>query len=164
MRSCGTARVCISFLPRLQEVRSIDKTRNQFDLTPHDLAAYERIVGADLCFWEVLVDPLYQRVRHGVAAGVADILVADPGRPPFDALCARCVQHGNTEVCAWAMTTPLVESGRMLRVVGDASLAACRPPYGSPQRHRGQSSSLTILTLLYGKRHAAGPQRGKEGW
>src|SRR5712691_12794043 len=30
MHSCCTDRVCVSFLPRLQEVRSIDKTRNQF--------------------------------------------------------------------------------------------------------------------------------------
>ena len=30
MRSCCTDLVCVSFLPRLQEVRSIDKTRNQF--------------------------------------------------------------------------------------------------------------------------------------
>ena len=61
------------------------------DLTPQDLVAFDLIVGADICFWEELVDPLYQLVRHGVAVGVADILVADPGRPPFDELCARCL-------------------------------------------------------------------------
>ena len=52
------------------------------DLTPQDLAAFDLIVGADICFWEDLVDPLYQLIRHSVAAGVAEILVADPvGRP-----------------------------------------------------------------------------------
>src|SRR6266540_19519 len=64
-------------------------------LTPQDLAAFELIVGADICFWEELVDPLYQLVRHSVAAGVAEILLADPSRPPFDELCARCVEHGD---------------------------------------------------------------------
>ena len=88
------------------------------DLGPQELAAFDLIVGADICFWEELVDPLYQLVRHGVAAGVAEILVADPGRPPFDDLCARCVQQGDAEVLAWAMTTPVAESGRILRVVG----------------------------------------------
>src|SRR5215831_17534770 len=48
------------------------------DLTLHELAAFELMVGADICFWEELVDPLYQLVCHGVAAGVAEILVADP--------------------------------------------------------------------------------------
>src|SRR5439155_26803730 len=85
------------------------------DLTPQELAAFELIVGADICFWEELVDPLYQLVRHGVAAGVAEILVADPSRPPFDELCARCLQHGDAEVLAWATTTPTRESGRILR-------------------------------------------------
>ena len=90
------------------------------DLTPPDLAAFELIVGADICFWEELVEPLYQLVRQGVAAGVAEILLADPGRPPFDELCARCVQHGDAEVLDWTMTKPVAESGRSLRVVGDA--------------------------------------------
>ena len=96
------------------------------DLTPPDLAAFELIVGADICFWEDLVDPLYRLVRHGIAAGVADILVADPGRPPFDELCARCLQQGDAEVLAWAMTTPVKESGRILRVSSAAEAAACR--------------------------------------
>ena len=90
------------------------------DLAPQDLAAFDLIVGADICFWEELVDPLYQLVRHGIAVGVAEILVADPGRPPFDELCARCVQQGDAEVLDWAMTTPVAESGRILRVVGTA--------------------------------------------
>jgi len=90
------------------------------DLTPQELAAFDLIVGADICFWEELVDPLYQLVRHGIAVGVAEILVADPSRPPFDELCARCVQHGDAEVLDWATTTPVKESGRILRVVGAA--------------------------------------------
>jgi len=96
------------------------------DLTPHELAAFDLIVGADICFWEELVDPLYQLVRHGVTVGVAEILIADPGRPPFDELCAQCLHQGDAEVLAWAMTTPVTESGRILRVSGAAEAAACR--------------------------------------
>jgi predicted nicotinamide N-methyase len=88
------------------------------DLLSQELAAFNLIVGADICFWEELVDPLYQLVRHSVAVGVAEILAADPGRPPFDELCARCLQHGDAEVLAWATTTPSLERGRILRVVG----------------------------------------------
>jgi predicted nicotinamide N-methyase len=88
------------------------------DLGHAELAAFDLIVGADICFWEELVDPLYHLVCHGIAAGVAEILVADPSRPPFDELCARCVQRGDAEVLDWEMTTPIAESGRILRVVG----------------------------------------------
>jgi len=90
------------------------------DLVPQDLAAFDLIVGADICFWEDLVDPLFQLVRHSVAVGVAEILVADPGRPPFDELCGRCMQHGDAEVLDWATTAPVRERGRILRVVGNA--------------------------------------------
>jgi predicted nicotinamide N-methyase len=106
------------------------------DLTPHELATFELMVGADICFWEELVDPLYQLVRQGVAAGVADILIADPGRPPFDELCARCLQHGDAEVFTWTTTTPGRESGHILRVVGAAAATAGRG--GSRQRRRGR--------------------------
>jgi predicted nicotinamide N-methyase len=90
------------------------------DLAPQELAAFELIVGADICFWEELVDPLYRLVRHSAAVGVAEILVADPGRPPFDELCGRCMQHGDAEVLDWATTAPVRERGRILRVGGGA--------------------------------------------
>jgi predicted nicotinamide N-methyase len=98
------------------------------DLTPQELAAFDLIVGADICFWEDLVDPLYQLVRHSVAAGVAEILVADPSRPPFDDLCARCVQQGDAAVLTWTTTTPVADTGRILRVVGRGAAAPRRGP------------------------------------
>jgi hypothetical protein len=57
-------------------------------------------------------------VRYGAAAGVTEILVADPSRPPFDELCARCVAQGDAEVFPWTMTTPVADTARILRVVG----------------------------------------------
>ena len=79
------------------------------DLAPQDLTAFDLIVGADICFWEELVDPLYQLARQGVAAGVAEILIAAPSRPPFDELCARCVAQGDAEVFTWTITTPVAD-------------------------------------------------------
>src|SRR5215468_4260552 len=91
------------------------------DLTSQELAAFDLIVGADICFWEELVDPLYQLVRHSIAAGVAEVVVADPGRPPFDELSTQCVQQGDAEVFTRTTTTPSTETGQILRVVGDAT-------------------------------------------
>ena len=75
-----------------------------------------------------LVAPVYQLVCHRVTVGVAEILVADPSRPPFDDLCARCVPLGDAEVFTWTMTTPVAETGRILRVVGR----------GAEARHAGR--------------------------
>jgi predicted nicotinamide N-methyase len=87
-------------------------------IPPQELDAFDLIVGADICFWDELVDPLYHLVTHGVKAGVAEILVADPDRPPFDDLCARFKKMCNVEVLDWETTTPFSTSGRILRVVG----------------------------------------------
>jgi predicted nicotinamide N-methyase len=120
------------------------------DLAPQELATFDLIVGADICFWEDLGDPLYRLVRLSVAVGVAEILVAAPGRPPFDDLCARCLQQGDAAVLAWATTMPVVEScradrGRHARLwpwsrmtgwrrVRDVmAQAGIRGPHGSPK-------------------------------
>ena len=84
------------------------------------LDAFDLIVGADICFWDEIVDPLYHLLRRAIKAGVAEILVADPDRPPFDDLCARFEKTCNAEVLDWEITTPVSTSGRILRVVGDA--------------------------------------------
>ncbi len=89
-------------------------------IPPQDLDAFDLIVGADICFWDEIVDPLYHLLRRGVKAGVAEILVADPDRPPFDDLCARFEKTCNAEVLDWEITTPVSTSGRILRVIGAA--------------------------------------------
>ena len=89
------------------------------DLSAPDLAAFDLIIGSDICFWDELVEPLYHLVQHGVNTGVAEILVADPDRPPFDELCARCGQHSNAAVLDWEITKPVTVGGKILRVVGN---------------------------------------------
>ena len=95
------------------------RQRSFEDILPQELNAFDCIVGADICFWDELVDPLFHLVRHGIKAGVGEILVADPDRPPFDDLCTRCETLGNVDVLYWETTTPFSTSGRILRVLGD---------------------------------------------
>jgi predicted nicotinamide N-methyase len=86
----------------------------------YDLATFDLIVGADICFWDELVDPLCATIKHGIQAGVSEILVADPDRPPFDDLCARVETMCGADVLYWETDTPFSTSGRILRVVGNA--------------------------------------------
>lgn len=92
-------------------------------IQPRDLATVDLIVGADICFWDELVDPLYQVIRQGIQAGVSEIFVADPDRPPFDDLCARFETACNADVLYWETNTPYSTSGRILRVLGDTNQA-----------------------------------------
>lgn len=89
-------------------------------LKPRDLATFDLIVGADICFWDELVDPLCDMITHGMQAGVSEILIADPDRPPFDDLCARVETMCSADVLYWETATPFSTSGRILRVRGDA--------------------------------------------
>jgi predicted nicotinamide N-methyase len=105
----------------------IDTRQCTFEhLRPEDLTAFDLIVGTDICFWDELVDPLYHIVQHSLEAGVAEILLADPDRPPFEDLCARCTQQGGAEVFDWEVTRPTTVGGKILRVVGDTARLLCR--------------------------------------
>lgn len=83
-------------LPYLQlhaEVNGVRMTaeRRAFEqLTTAFLADFDVILGADVCFWDDMARQLYNLIRRARRAGVARVIIADPGRPPFDALAERC--------------------------------------------------------------------------
>lgn len=65
--------------------------RRTFDqLTTAFLADFDVILGADVCFWDDMARQLYNLIRRSRRAGVGEVIIADPGRPPFDALAERC--------------------------------------------------------------------------
>ena len=97
-------------------------------IQPQDLSPFDLIVGADICFWDELVDPLYHLIRQGIKAGVSEIFLADPDRPPFDDLCARFETACNADVLYWETDTPFSTSGRILRIIGDTRAPRQRPP------------------------------------
>ncbi|TVS16194.1 MAG: class I SAM-dependent methyltransferase [Gammaproteobacteria bacterium] len=83
-------------LPYLQlhaEVNSVQMTaeRRSFEqLSTAFLAEFDVILGADVCFWDDMARQLYNLIRRARRAGVSQTIIADPGRPPFDALAERC--------------------------------------------------------------------------
>jgi hypothetical protein len=48
-----------------------------------DLAHIDWIVGADVCFWDEQLDGLVKFIKQALKAGVAEIMLADPGRKTF---------------------------------------------------------------------------------
>ncbi|MFY9178202.1 MAG: methyltransferase domain-containing protein [Venatoribacter sp.] len=60
------------------------------ELSPKQLAKFDALVGADICFWENLIDELMAMFERAQEAGVQQIIIADPGRSTFSQLCDAC--------------------------------------------------------------------------
>ena len=59
------------------------------------LSQYDALIAADICFWDELEDPVFLMVNRAIKAGVKDILISDPERPPFMRMAKRCIdKHG----------------------------------------------------------------------
>ena len=90
--------------PFLQLQASVNKCDIAFQarsfetLTQADLSTYDSIIAADICFWDEMVDPLYDFICRALKAGVKRILIADPGRPPFWSLCDQCVESLDAQI------------------------------------------------------------------
>ena len=64
------------------------KTFNQ--LSVDYLSNFDVIMGADICFWDELGNQLFNMIRRAKKAGVKQVLISDPCRPPFNDLAERC--------------------------------------------------------------------------
>lgn len=67
------------------------------NLTEQDLAGFDVIIGADICFWDEMVEPLEQALDCALAAEVGRIVLTDPGRPTFRAL-AEAIDNSYDDV------------------------------------------------------------------
>ena len=86
------------------------------ELKKKKLARYDIILGADICFWDEMVDPLYTMICKAVKAGVQQIIVADPGRPPFVEVCERCIGELGGVTQEWTVEEPVRAEGELLIV------------------------------------------------
>ena len=66
-----------------------------------DLKGTNLIIGADICFWDEMGDPVYKLIKKAMKVGVGQVIVADPGRPPFHALSEKVVKKFGGEVKEW---------------------------------------------------------------
>jgi predicted nicotinamide N-methyase len=92
--------------------KSINKCDVRFEVksfqnyTEQDLSQYDAVVSSDICFWDELVNPLLEFIKRAKYAGVKSIYLADPGRPPFWALCDQCVEAYDAQVISRRIETP----------------------------------------------------------
>jgi predicted nicotinamide N-methyase len=82
------------------------------------LKGTDLMVGADICFWDEMIDPLSKLVNKAMKAGVHQVVLADPGRPPFDEVCERAQKKWGAKVKEWEVTKPTKAHGWLL-IIGD---------------------------------------------
>lgn len=85
-------------------------------LTRKILSKYDVIIGGDICFWDELALVLEKLVNRAVKAGVKQIILADPGRPPFLDMADRCVDKHCAEFLSWEAKRPRHSTGCLLVV------------------------------------------------
>lgn len=95
-------------------IRIKTKVSRYEDLKPALLAQQDLVLGADICFWDQLVDPLHQLIRNALEAGVPRIVIADPGRPPFLRLARRCRKLYKGSLRSVAIEKPKKHDGYLL--------------------------------------------------
>lgn len=70
------------------------------DFTPHQLAKVDVLLACDICFWDGMTEDVASLIDKAVSAGVGQILIADPMRPPFLALAEYCIDRHFAELLA----------------------------------------------------------------
>jgi len=83
---------------------------------PH-LAGLDVLIGADICFWDNMILPLRRLILRARRAGVGLILIADPGRSPFEELGRYFIARGTGKVMDWTTQRPRRIQGRLLEIV-----------------------------------------------
>jgi predicted nicotinamide N-methyase len=81
-----------------------------------DLKGTRLVLGADICFWDEMINPIYKLVKRSMAAGVEQIIIADPGRPPFHEMCDKVVNKIGGEVKEWNIDEEVKASAYLLIV------------------------------------------------
>jgi len=122
----GAAVTAVDIDPDIEPYLNLHAQKNEvalafenagFDqVTSRLLRDTDMIVGADICFWDELVDPLRRLIQRALRWNVGTILIADPGRQPFEDLAAQFESRPDTEILDWDIDAPFEASGRILAI------------------------------------------------
>lgn len=88
------------------------------ELTAKELAEFDVLLAADVCFWDEMVDPLYGMIEKAVKAGVQQVVLADPGRPPFVQVSERCCEKLGGQTKDWQVEGSAVSASGTLMIIG----------------------------------------------
>jgi predicted nicotinamide N-methyase len=106
--------------PFLEATAAINKVQtkhlvSRFEkLKTRQLEQFDMLIAADICFWDELVNPVYNMVNRAVKAGVKQILIADPERSTFFEMAERCVDKHCADIVDWKTRGQIKASGAIM--------------------------------------------------
>ena len=87
------------------------------EITISQLKKFNIIIGADICFWDAMVEPLIALINRALEAGIESVFITDPGRATFQMLAKHFTKNGNGEVWNWTVHIPQEFRGQILKIV-----------------------------------------------
>lgn len=86
----------------------------------------DMIIASDICFCDTMIDPLRRLINRAKAASVKQVLIADPGRWPFDDLAELLDGKNGVELIEWETLKPRKMAGNILKI------NLPKPPHPAP--------------------------------
>lgn len=83
-------------------------------LKKKDLAEFDLLVAADVCFWDELVKPVSKLIDRALDAGVSQIIIADPERPTFHEMAEKTIARHGGELVHWRTSGKAKATGALL--------------------------------------------------
>jgi predicted nicotinamide N-methyase len=96
-------------------------------LTSEQLENTDLLIGADICFWDAMVDPLKRFISRALAEGVGTVVIADPGRSSFYDLANFFAEDKRGEILSWTAEHPGPVQGKILRISSFENKRATQP-------------------------------------
>jgi predicted nicotinamide N-methyase len=106
----------VDFLAQLNHCQTESLIQPFDQINTATLNTIDILIGADICFWDHLAEPVFNLIQRAVATGVKKIIIADPNRPPFIAIAEACVNEFFGEVLPWKTAIGGKVSGSILLI------------------------------------------------
>ena len=105
------------YLALQADLNDVNITFKQAKLQQLDRREFKQVhtvIGSDICFWDELTTPLFEMIKRALTNGVKQVIIADPGRPPFWELAELCDQYLNAEVLKQSTEVPYKTTKKLL--------------------------------------------------
>ncbi len=106
----------MDLLAALNDVNVVKLTAKFERITTKQLGDMDLVVGSDICFWDEMVNPLFNLIQRAMRGGVPRVVIADPGRAPFFKLAERCGEKWKAELTPWYSLEPRRQNGDVLEI------------------------------------------------
>jgi predicted nicotinamide N-methyase len=100
----------------VNEVQIFTLEKDFDGLSTKHLKEVDLLIGADVCFWDAMVKPLKKLILRALRAKVQQVLISDPGRPPFEEIGEYFSSKRGGEILDWTAQRPRRTEGRILKI------------------------------------------------